>query len=441
MQQPQLTFPSVKAVSQEAFFGQGLNPPPTPDVLAVTDKYKQVFEPDETPPGDDPAQPKITTPVSDKSTEEVSSITDKYKADAPPVEAVEKPAFVNADEPKPEIVTPEQGSAPSEGVAGSDDSISQIPFHEVANMLQEKGLIVDIPEGFPITDVNKDNIWELIDHNITKRVVEEFDSGYEAARTDLVKSVTSETLDILNFQLTNPNASPEEVKYHIQSVVYAREIGDLDPTDPMEAEVIIRQYLEVGNTQEEIDFQVAEAKELGKLEQRATMYKPKVEQRAQEQVAQSRQRQQQIVQLDAQRHEAFMAKVDNILKNNKILGVEIGQAERADIRGILANNRVPVPINGGQTVELGLFDYLARKNMYAADGNVENVMLASLVLKHGAKALEKYIAAPVQKEAARKFASQQASGSFSAAPAAARNPTPVSLEDKRKRFFSSIGNG
>ena len=433
MQTQPLQFAKPQQVSSSDFFS-GAQPTPTPEVLAIGEKYR-IAATDEPQAADEPVANPFDFQASSGNlgnlapVPEIGNILDKYKGtEPPPLADVTKDAEPNQ---------PKQADfvAPSEA-----PQVSDLPLGEdvasVATMLQEKGFLSVIPEDFPMAAVTTENLWELIELNFNQKVVQEFESGYESARTDLSRSVSDETLDILNYQLANPNASKEEVRYHIDRILYAKDVADLDPADPTDAEIILRQYLSFDCTPEEVAAQIAEAIELNRLEQRASMWKPKVVQRAQAAVQQDRQRQAGILEQDRLRHQEFLGKVDNALKANTLLGIPLGQEEKARVRAILGENNMPVPVNGGQTVELGLMEYLVSKNKYGRDGNVENLIMAALILDQGPKVLEKYITAPVTKAAAVKFEAQKATGSFSAAPSPSRT-SPQTDQAKKKEIFWS----
>lgn len=424
MSTPSLTFPTATAVSREEFFSRATDPVPSPTVLAILEQAKPV---DGSPDGDTVATPDTpdqqvpTTPTA--LSPKVAEILEQFGIDTPAATTgvTEESA---AETPVGEVTA----------AGGTGEPVS-IPFHIVAETLLEKGLISDIPEDFPKDSVNESNFVDLLSYNLDKK----FNSGYEAAFSDLPGAITPETYEIVRFQLANPNASPQDVRQFTDNVLYARDITELDPTDPYDAETIVRQYLASDNTADEVDEQIEAYKEVKKLEQWAAKYKPKVEERAQREVHAAKQKQQAILQQDEAMHQDFMAKVDTVLKGGKLLGVDISVKDKARLNAIFSQNRVPVPVNGGGTAELGLAEYLVRANMYGKEGKTENLLMALLVLEGGASVIEK-LAAPVKKEAALKFEAQKTKGTFSAAPAAQTlaQHKPKPLEDRKKAFFSQF---
>jgi hypothetical protein len=417
MSNPSLTFPTATSVSREEFFSRASDPVPSPTVLAILEQAKPV---DGSPDGDTEGTP--DTPV------QVATL----HTDLDPKVAEILAAF-GTDEPAEPVVPAEPTTTEPATATEEEISTSAVPYHIIAETLREKGIISDIPEDFPVDGVNETNFVELVEHNVNKS----FNSGYEAAFTDLPGALTPETFEIVRFQLANPNASPQDVRQFTDNVLYSRDISELDPADPYDAETIVRQYLAVDNDAEEVEAQIADYKEIKKLEQWAAKYKPKVEQRAQQEIHAAKQKQMAIVQQDNAMHQEFMAKVDTVLKSGKLLGVDISAKDKARLNAIVSQNRVPVPVNGGGTAELGFAEYLLRANMYGREGKTENLLMALLVLEGGAAVVEK-LAAPVKKEAALKFEAQKAKGTFSAAPAAQTlsQHKPKPLEERRKAFFS-----
>jgi len=390
-----------------------------------------------------------------KVTEEVAAIVSKFKPiegedtdendddsteDNEFEEPEEKPAK-SAKPPKPlterKPNTEEDGGEAGAGIEG----LADIDFASVANFLSEKGLIVDIPEGFPVDEVNPSNFFELINHSLTKKASEKYDEGFTAARESIASALSVPVLDLVNFQLENANVTEEEVKAYMQGILYQEEIALLDPTDPIDAETIIRQYLQGSGdyTAEEIDGEVADLKETKKLESRATTYKPKLEYRV-EQIKNSQiQERKRIADYEQRVHAEFMTALGQVLSKGVVGDVKLGKQEAEKVYSIFATDKVPVQVRGGKRVEMGYINHLIHNNMYGKERNLENLILATIILEGGKEQLRKYFAEPVRKEEITKFRSQGAASGGT-------NPTfksggksqqskPVTLEEKRKQFF------
>ncbi len=449
----QLTFPKPTLAKGDFFSGGGIPPAPIPEALDVLAKYPS-SEPgeavtdivDNVDPIGDTNEPTYLN-GDPKIKEGIDDLLGKYKASddvidepAPKPKAVEKTTEKSEKSKEAEVTADDDDFEPAAPVAPALTSTEFVEptanLAEVANMLQEKGLIVEIPEGFPIEDVRPDNFWELINHNFNKKAEETFSTGYDAARKEIASGLSPEVLEMVNFQLENPNITSDEVKLHIEHIFWQKEISQLDPSSAIDAETIIRQYLAGSGeyTSVEVDEMVQEAKDLNRLEQRASQFKPKLELRLQQEAQRKQQERSQILEMEDANHQSFLSKVRGILGKGDINGIPLGNEEKSKLWGIFSNNKIPVPVPGGKTVEMGYMNFLVAKNMYAKDANFDNLMLAALILEGGPGALEKYVSAPAIKKEVAAFKSQAATGTFRSAPAAASNRVPTKPDTKT--FFS-----
>lgn len=318
-----------------------------------------------------------------------------------------------------------------------------VPFHEVANLLHESGAIVDVPEGFEVDNVTADNFKTLINHNISVVGAEKFDEGYKAAQESIVNALSPTAYEILKFQLENPNTDEEELKIHIESILYQQDIAGLDPNDPTDAEVIVRQHLASTLPADLIEKEIALAKQHGFLTQRAESYKPLLEQRVQAANKQKALEREQLVKGEQQAYQEFLNKTHAILQSGKIMGIEVGYEDRNKLWGYMNTTKVPVPVPGGKNVEMAYPFYELAKGIYGKDSNPENVLLATMILSGGVDAVKKYLALPVKKEEVTKFRSKSEGGIFKSGGGQgsqqnSQNPqnSLKPKEEAKKAFFS-----
>lgn len=438
---PTFDFPQPVPLGKATpFFDRDIKNDTSAIVQAAVDKYKIDDLPDKVDPVEpvvDPAPPPnpAQKPVDFvKSAEEINAaaaaIVDKYKA---------------ADEGFEDEGDPKEGGSDAvtkdKGVTAGDEIPDVVDFGTVANYFADKGLINEVPEGFDVTNVTAENFWELVDHNIKRRDDQTYAEAAEATRKDLSARLSPISIDLLNWQLANPNSTDEDVRIYMEQMLYNDSISQLEPTDLNDAETIIREFkrMEGWGTQE-IEDEIADLKTLNKLEARAQQCKPKLLQRQKAEQDKRTAEAQRIQQADEATHKQLMARVYQMLDSGKINEVPFNNEEKGKIAGILSNNRVPVKVNGGKVVELGYFDWLARKNMDPQTGNLENLALAALILEGGAKVLERYFKGPAQKAEAQKFASQVAGGKFksSGTPSQSRPPQTPSVAERKAVFHRSL---
>lgn len=427
----------------------------------VIDLLKQYSDPNSDQSDDDTAsveESKQTNPTSHiaqspKDVNFVGELLNKYQNNTP------EDTDTDDDEPTPSTKEPVANDAPSAdtnsnvnpkkevtvekpGVNATTEEITawakSVPFHEVANMLHESGVIIDIPEDFPVEDVNAENFQNLVNHNIRVVGEEKFNEGYKTAQEQLINALSPSAYEIVRFQLENPNVDEEELKIHIESILYQQDIASLDPNDLVDAEVIVRQHLSNTLPPNAIEEEIALAKQHGFLTQRANTYKPLLEQRVHQLNKQKAQERENMVKAEQQAYNFFLEKAQDVLKGGKIHGVDIGYEDRNKLWSFLNTTKVPVPVPGGKNVDMAYPHYLLAKNIYGKDANVENLLFATMILEGGLDAVKKYLAIPVKKEEVIKFRSKSEKGIFKSSTPNPEggNQNPTKVEEKKKAFFS-----
>jgi hypothetical protein len=228
--------------------------------------------------------------------------------------------------------------------------------------------------------------------------------------------------------MTNPNSTAEDVKEHINYIFWQKDIQALDPTDPTDAEYIVREFMKNTHTTVEIEQELEDAKTFGRLTQKAEMYKPKLVAKIQNDLNTKVARQQQVLDMENQLQADFITKVKQVLDKGSVNNIPLGNEERSKLWGIFNSTKIPVPVPGGKTVEMGYINYLIAKKMYAQDStpeDMDSLLLAALILEGGTKVLNKYIAAPAIKQEVAKFRTQGASGGFRS------TPTPTKTQETK----------
>lgn len=339
-------------------------------------------------------------------TEDVDALIAKYQKE-------------NADNDG-ELVETATGVTTPPNIEGADDGSGEeevLDFAQVANLMQEKGFISEIPSTVDPGNLTIESFWEVVNHNLELKSVEEYAKGQKAGVNDLAAKMSPATVQIMQFNLDNPNATDEDTYNFVENIVYADSISKLDASNIYDAEVIIRQYLLASGefSDAEIDSEIDSYRELDKLEAKAQALKPKLELRLKQQKEQRERAAAEVRQRETAIENHFLSRADAILKKGEIKGIPLGDEEKNLIMGVLATNNVPVQVKGGRQVEMGYLDHLTRKHRYTEEGNLEGLMLAILIMEGKDEAIKKHYATPVAKAEAAKFVQAAKNSTFKSA--------------------------
>ena len=188
--------------------------------------------------------------------------------------------LADPDEGVPEKKTLKQ-AAPAQSTVNDDDSDTDdddvVDFANIANLLAEKDLIVEKPEGFDDEDFNETSFLTLLEHNIKRFKEEAFSEGERALQDYFQSSLDPRLIEAINFQTANPNLSPEEVTRYLDGLVYQASVEEFDPNQEQDAVAIIRDYNLLHQTPtDEVEDEINQLKESGTLTKEAKRLLPKL---------------------------------------------------------------------------------------------------------------------------------------------------------------------
>lgn len=163
-------------------------------------------------------------------------------------------------------------------------------------------------------------------------------------------------------------ALPEELQYAAEYVANggtdlkglfsalaaSEEVRSLDPTDEMDQEEIVRAYLRATNFGDDNDIseEIETWKDLGKLEQQANKFKPKLDKMQQQILEHQLQQQEQMRMQQQQAAEAYMDSVYKALEPAEINGVKLDKKTQSMLYAGLVQPNYP-SISGKNTNLLG----------------------------------------------------------------------------------------
>ena len=379
--------------------------PITPSALDLVKKYATEAEPG----SEDPQVDELLAPptnelgfVAVKPTVDVSKLVEKYQSAPKAPEAQPEPTAPTTTET---IAAPAPLPNGTGGNSDDQDEVYGDYVADYANFLADKDFIKEIPEGVDKENLTLDGFWSMVEHNVKIKEQENYALGREAAIGDISQALTPTSLDIVNYQLTNPNVTEAEVTKYLEFVLYRNQVADLNPEDPFDAEQVVRQFLEgIGSyTAEEVEDAIETHKLANTLVKQAVVLKPKLVADLKKQEA-LRTRQSQAVLAEEQKlHDKMLGKVREVVTKGQLKGIQLSQDEKQFLIGVFSTDNVSVPVKGGKQVQMGYVDYMTYVNRYTPEGDMERMMLAMLVLGGKDDAIKRHYAEPVKKEEIRKF--------------------------------------
>jgi hypothetical protein len=176
---------------------------------------------------------------------------------------------------------------------------------EIFNKLIEEELIIPFEDDKPLEDYSMNDWKELLQAN------------FEERESKIKQSTPKEFFEALPEELQVAAKYVADGGQDLKGLFYAlaqvETVNALDPADEMDQEGIVRSYLLATGfgTDDEIDEEINSWKDLGKLEQQANKFKPKLE-RMQEQILAQKLAEQEV--MKQQQEHAAAAYMDNVYK-------------------------------------------------------------------------------------------------------------------------------
>jgi len=229
---------------------------------------------------------------------------------------------------------------------GGRPKLDKSAMVETFGKLIEEGLIVPFEDEKPMEDYSVKDWKELLEANFQERE--------KRVRQETPKQFFESLPEELQYAAKYVADGGQDLKGLFQALAQVEEFREMDPQDANDQEFIVRSYLRAtgfGND-EEISEEISTWKDLGKLEQQAMKFKPKLD-AMQESVVQQQLAQQE--EMRAQQQEAAAAYVDNVyeaLKAAEVNGLKLDRKTQAALYTGLVQPQYP-SINGRPTNLLG----------------------------------------------------------------------------------------
>lgn len=146
----------------------------------------------------------------------------------------------------------------------------------------------------------------------------------------------------------------QDLKGLFAALAQVEQVREMDPTDDIDQENIVRSYLQATNfgSPEEISEEIATWKDIGSLEKKAKQFKPKLDMMQEEMVQYKIAEQEQFKQQQEQAAEAYMQNVFEALRPAEINGLKLDKKTQAQLYSGLVQPQYP-SISGKPTNLLG----------------------------------------------------------------------------------------
>lgn len=305
---------------------------------------------------------------------------------------------------------------------------------DFANSLADMGFINELPEGVKADNFTFEDFKATIQHNLQKREEKVYNDGAKAYHDTISRKVPPLVLNLLDMSLNRANVTDEELYEYIDGLNYSTQVAELNPVDPIDAQIIIREKMRLEQYSEEVIKEtIEEYEKLGTLENQAKRIKPILDAHLAKVQADKDRESQQIIEQDKKVKEDLRLRLDNLLSTGQLGGIQLSQDEVRFLYNATLMDDVKIPVKGGKQVEVGYSEALTYAMKYDPKGNLENFLLSQLVLKFGPTAIEKYFAKKARTEETVKFIQQhkmsnaKKSGNTVVERKASASPTKVNI--------------
>lgn len=304
---------------------------------------------DTTPKSEDKKPSVFSTPKVDLSFLDPSKDDDTSKDDVDPNKVDDLNNKKDDDDVSREtlddILKPDEDLTDDQKSAGRP-KIDKSGLVETMTKLIDEGLIVPFDDEKPMEEYSVKDWKELLEANFQERE--------KRVRQETPQQFFESLPEELQYAAKYVADGGQDLKGLFQALAQVEEFREMNPQDPNDQEFIVRSYLRAtgfGND-EEISEEISTWKDLGKLEQQAQKFKPKLD-AMQEQVVQEQLARQE--QMKAQQQEAAELYVENVyeaLKAAEINGLKLDRKTQASLYTGLVQPQYP-SISGRPTNLLG----------------------------------------------------------------------------------------
>ena len=217
---------------------------------------------------------------------------------------------------------------------------------ELATKMIEEGTLIPFDDEKPLEEYTTKDFRELFEANFQERE--------NKVREDTPKEFFNSLPEELQIAAKYVADGGTDLKGLFRTLAYVEEIVQLDPTSEHDQAEIARQYLYATQfgTPEEIESEIDDWADMGKLEQKAKQFKPKLDRMQDEIVANQLAEQEARKEQQAKQAKQYTDNVYNTLATGEINGVKLDKKIQSMLYSGLVQPNYP-SISGKQTNMLG----------------------------------------------------------------------------------------
>ena len=217
---------------------------------------------------------------------------------------------------------------------------------ELASKMIEEGALVPFDDDKPLEEYTTKDFRELFEAN--------FEERENKIREDTPKEFFNSLPEELQVAAKYVADGGQDLKGLFRTLAYVEEMRQLDPSDEYDQAEIARQYLHTTQfgTAEEIEAEIEDWNDMGKLEQKAKQFKPKLDRMQNEIVANQLAEQEARKDQQAKQAKDYTDNVYNTLAVGDLNGVKLDKKVQSMLYSGLVQPNYP-SISGKQTNMLG----------------------------------------------------------------------------------------
>ena len=217
---------------------------------------------------------------------------------------------------------------------------------ELAAKMIEEGTLIPFDDDKPLEEYTTKDFRELFEANFQERE--------NKIRQDTPREFFQSLPEELQVAAKYVADGGTDLKSLFRTLAEVEEVIDLDPTNEYDQAEIARQYLYATRfgTPEEIEAEINDWADLGRLEQKAQQFKPKLDRMQEEVVARKLAEQEKKKEQQAQQAKAYTENVYNTLVTGELNGIKLDKKIQSMLYSGLVQPSYP-SISGRQTNLLG----------------------------------------------------------------------------------------
>jgi GTPase SAR1 family protein len=219
-------------------------------------------------------------------------------------------------------------------------------LYDLASKMIEEGELIPFDDDKSLEDYTTKDFRELFEANFKEREAK--------IKENTPKEFFSALPEELQYAAKYVADGGTDLKGLFRTLAQVEEMRQLDPADEYDQAEIARQYLYATNfgTSEEIETEITDWSDLGKLEQKANQFKPKLDRMQEEIVARQLAEQEQRKEQQSEAAKAYTDNVYNTLVSGELDGVKLDKKVQNMLYSGLVQPNYP-SISGKPTNMLG----------------------------------------------------------------------------------------